>query len=308
MDLSAEIPTQRVLSLLASPTPSCLPCYISGALSLSQGRDPTSMMQPPTRLKHTSTSSQKTDHRESIPTRRRTSTPPLNNMLRILPRLRTRRAAPGRTPAPSKHLRPAPRKRLRLLRPADPESPQLNRLEDVENPIDPPPHHRHHRADQRIAHEMVRRGQDRQRHGARPQRREDPEGAVRREAREADGQEERGAEVQRRHGGDGQLEAVVRPRGAGIGDGRVQHVDEAVFRREQARRGAAVKGEDDEGEGIVGCDGAADGAEGWGGEVGVAGGWLVWWVRVLGGGRRTCRRGRRRRRRCASSRSWLGWS
>lgn len=107
---------------------------------------------------------------------------------------------------------------------------------------------------------------------------------MRREAREADGQEERGAEVQRRHGGDGQLEAVVGPRGAGVGDGGVQHVDEAVFRREQARRGAAVEGEDDEGEGIVGGDGAADGAEGWGGEVGVAGGWLVWWMRVLGGG------------------------
>lgn len=59
MDLSAEIPTQRVLSLLAPPTPSCLPYYVSGALSLSQGRDPTSMMQPPTRLKQTSTSSHK---------------------------------------------------------------------------------------------------------------------------------------------------------------------------------------------------------------------------------------------------------
>ena len=86
---------------------------------------------------------------------------------------------------------------------------------------------------------------------------------MRAEPPDAHGEEEARAKVQAGHGGDRQLEPVVGPR---VARARrrllVQHVYEPVLGGQETRRRAAPERHDDEGDGVIQGDGAADTLEG----------------------------------------------
>lgn len=120
-----------------------------------------------------------------------------------------------------------------------------------------PPNIHQHRAHHAIQHPMICCRNHHKAHDRRIQRRQIPQRRISAPHRNRSSDQQRSPEMQGRHSGKCELEAIVIPviTRSFVG---MYHVDEVVFGRHEAGWGAAVQREDEKGEPVVDCNIPAD--------------------------------------------------